>query len=276
MLVEPKKAGRSFQDIINSVAVSPGALIAHQQAEALAAQEQLEAQKRRLVEQKQKQLLLEETRAKAEAAEALAAREREKMEAFIEKKKQEERARRELKLRQEQKMKEEYEQKQAEMERERQQREYEIQQEQLRQQERERKVEEMRRKALLSQRYNRMAEELIETVIEQEAMVAAVKIKRLRKLLKKKTKPLLDQARGKIAKRNRSALEKQQGYLFNKFITTHNPYSSMNDMNRFQCPEHATPEGIYNRVEYCFAAEQYAAETTQEVCYTSRQKEKVY
>lgn len=291
-LVEPKKGGRSFREIINAedtqVTLNSNTHMMSSKAptnappvnawmNAAAPTFRKNDESQQFVEQKQRQLELESIRSRAAAAEAQLDRERKKVEAAMEKKRKEETEKEALKLQEQQRiLKEQQEQERKrleieqikaeiakreeqarikqEQERIKRENEEKLKQQQLA--ERLRKKREAAEAARLEQLHREKIEELQDRIHRQ-------RIIRAKALIKRKLTPCLDRVRQRIQKRNEKALERRRMWHFNLCLGIQNPYSSLNiSMLR---PLHSTPEGIRERVSKCMQYEKYALDNVKQV-----------
>ncbi|KAL7309364.1 actin cytoskeleton and mitosis protein [Mucor circinelloides] len=290
-LVEPKKGGRSFREIINAedtqVTLNSNTHMMSSKAptnappvnawmNAAAPTFRKNDESQQFVEQKQRQLELESIRSRAAAAEAQLDRERKKVEAAMEKKRKEEAEKEALKLQEQQRiLKEQQEQERKrleieqikaeiakreeqarikqEQERIKRENEEKLKQQQLA--ERLRKKREAAEAARLEQLHREKIEELQDRIHRQ-------RIIRAKALIKRKLTPCLDRVRQRIQKRNEKALERRRMWHFNLCLGIQNPYSSLNiSMLR---PLHSTPEGIRERVSKCMQYEKYALDNVKQ------------
>ncbi|CEP06960.1 hypothetical protein, partial, partial [Parasitella parasitica] len=229
------------------------------------------------VEQNQKLMELEAMRARTAEAEARLVQERQKVEAAIEKKRQEEVEKQALIREEKQRI-----QKEQQEEKERKRREIEqTRNEILRREEQERarkEQERIHRKEAERREQEQRAERIR---IEKEAAEAArqeklrcEKIAQLAEKLQRKriarTKALIEQAmapcirraRERIQERDKQAIKRSQKWHFELCVGTINPYSSLT-VSALR-PLHCTPEGIKKRVRHCMLAEQCALENVKE------------
>ncbi|KAK4517196.1 uncharacterized protein ATC70_000528 [Mucor velutinosus] len=291
ILVEPKKDGRSFRDIINAndtlssaihdthMMTSTNTLPADAWMKATAAPPTFKRAGDSLqsAQQKQKQLELESIRSRAAAAQAQLDRERKKVEAAIEKKRQEEAEREALKLQEQQRIlkeQEEQERKQLEMEQiraeltRRKEEEARVRQEQerikhekeqrLKQQQLAEQLAERLRKEKAAKEAARLEQLHREKIEKLQDRIHRHRISRAKTLIKHKLTPLIHRVRERIDKRNTKAMERHRMWHFNLCVGIQNPYSSLNlSMMR---PLHSTPEGIRERVSKCMLYEKYALE----------------
>lgn len=294
LLVEPKKAGRSFREIINGVesdftTIGNNLNIMKPVTQAFVPSFPAwtntgslstivkDKSPQESAERKQMQLELETIRARADAAEAQLLRERKKVEEAIEKKRQQEIEKQALKLQEEQRiLKEQQEQEQKRLEIEK------IRNEILRREEQERirkeqerielEKEEKRKRELQIERLRReaeAAEAAKKMQLRREklaALVEAIKRRRalrIKRFIKEKLTPNILHARGCIEKRNKQALKRSRLWHFNLCVSTINPYSSLS-VSKLR-PLHSTPEGIRERVRKCMLAEKYALEDVKQV-----------
>ncbi|KAI9474205.1 MAG: SAC3/GANP/Nin1/mts3/eIF-3 p25 family-domain-containing protein [Benjaminiella poitrasii] len=217
-------------------------------------------------EQKQKQAQLEALREKAAAAAAAAAQERERMTALAKKREeqllrqqreQQERERQERERREleERKARE----KQARLEEEaRLEKEARLEAQRIK----EKKMEEMRRKAIMSQVSRRYLNELISTYVEGVVKERMTKIMHVKQAIKRRTMPWIERARGRIGKRSRVAAARSKKWKFDRVLTFNNPYSTMARKLK-PIPEHCTPAGVQERVKISMEAEQRALKSYQ-------------
>jgi flagellar biosynthesis GTPase FlhF len=298
LLVEPKKCGRSFRDIINGqnlhltrtntqvytrqpTTLRAPPVFTYKLAE-LTGEEtvinhnQTADEEKKRAEQQDK---LSQLRAKANAAAAAAAAEREKMEALIAKKKTEaliaqkkmeeekmEQAR--LEQQEAQRLIREKERKARELEEYRKQKAREeaeaARQEQLLREEREREIANMHRNVIMSQLCNRWISQLLENVIEEKVIQSTKKLIKTRDYIKRTAKPIVQRVRQRIEKRNAKALERHHFWNMNMAMIYKNPYSSLGSLKQVR-PLHSTPEGIRERVQQSILAEKYALEDLKHV-----------
>lgn len=291
-LVEPKKGGRSFRDIINAsglqvnathdthMKASTHALQANAWMNATAAPPptfQPAADSQPSAQQKQKQLELESIRSRAAAAQAQLDRERKKVEAAMEKKRQEEAEKETLKLQEQQRiLKEQEEQERKRLEIEQIKAEIARREEEVRirqEEERARRENEQRLKQQLlaeclrkdkeAKEAARLAQLQREKIEELQDRIHRHRISRAKTLIKRRLSPLIHRVRERIDKRNTKALERHRMWHFNLCVGIQNPYSSLNlSMMR---PLHSTPQGIRERVSKCMLYEKYALEDVKQV-----------
>ncbi|KAI9271180.1 SAC3/GANP/Nin1/mts3/eIF-3 p25 family-domain-containing protein [Helicostylum pulchrum] len=280
LLVEPKKAGRTFRDIVNGinphVTPLPNQNVFATQVNPLNPQAIANADATPVLnyklseltdpddQQKEKEKQYSEIRNQAALANELAAQERKKLELLmIKKKQQEEQVRTEALLaeaevkRKERLIREEIRRKQ-EMEQERN-REAQKQEALLKEQ-REKRMASMRLEVLRSQARKRLFDQIIAQVIREESRVIAIKNIRKRRFAKKIGLPWLERARNDIIKRESLAKKNKQIWHFNMFMVTHNPYIPSDDSIYKSIPEHATPQGIHKRTTQSIQAEKIALE----------------
>lgn len=294
ILVEPKKSGRSFREIINgteskfttksstihpitpSNASSFNSWMNMGTSPVIRNDEGLPL----TTEQKQKQSELESIRTKAAAAEAQLSRERKRVEAAMEKKRQEEAEKQALKLQEEQRIlkeQEEQERKMLEIE--------EIKKEILKREEQQRiskeqermkreKEEQLRQKQQLelmrkeneaaeADRREQLRREKLQELLEK---MQRQRISRAKQFIKQTITPYIHRVRERIEKRDKAALERRRIWHFNLLVGTKNPYSSVKTSNS-KCL-HSTPEGIQKRIGKCLSAEQHALENLKQVSFS--------
>lgn len=294
-LVEPKKGGRSFRDIINASGTQVNATLdthMNTSADALQANAWMNAtaaappppptfkpaaDSQTSAQQKQKQLELESIRSRAAAAQAQLDRERKKVEAAMQKRRQEEAEKEALKQQEEQRiLKEQEEQERKRLEIEQIKAEIAKREEQVRirqEEERIRRENEQRLKQqLLADRLRkekeakeaaRQAQLQREKMEELQDRIHRHRISRAKTLIKRRLSPLIHRVRERIDKRNTKALERHRMWHFNLCVGIQNPYSSLNlSMMR---PLHSTPQGIRERVSKCMLYEKYALEDVKQV-----------
>lgn len=290
-MVEPKKSGRSFREIINGTEpnITVKSSIIHPITSSNASpfnswmnMGTSPAMKNdegllQTTEQKQKQLELDTIRTKAAAAEAQLSRERKRVEAAMEKKRQEEAEKQALKLQEQQRIlkeQEEQERKMLEIE--------EIKKEILRREEQQRiskeqermkreKEEQLKQKQLveLMRKENEAAEADRREQLRREKLQELLekmqrqRILRTKHFIRQKITPYIYRVRERIEKRDKAALERRRIWHFNLLVGAKNPYSSIKISNS-KCL-HSTSEGIRKRVGKCLSAEQYALENIKQV-----------
>ncbi|KAF1807496.1 SAC3/GANP/Nin1/mts3/eIF-3 p25 family-domain-containing protein [Mucor lusitanicus] len=283
-LVEPKKGGRSFRDIINatdspSSAVHDTHMVASAQASSANAWMNTTVvppttfkranDLQQSAQEKQKQLELESIRSRVAAQQAQLDLERKKVEAAMQKKKLEEESlkqqqeqQRLLKEQEEERKRLEIEQIKAEIAKREE--EARVRQEQERiKRERERELKQQQlleilrkdKEAKEAARLERLRREKIEALQDR---MHRQRISRAKTLIRRRFTPLIHRVRERIDKRNAKAVERHRMWHFNLCVGIQNPYSSLNlSMMR---PLHSTPEGIRERVSKCMLYEKYALE----------------
>lgn len=287
-MVEPKKAGRSFGDIINGInsnatPVMNQNVFARQPNPFSTEKSSIKSQPATVLNYKLSELTgegdkkkenehqLETARIKAAAATAQAARERKKLEALQEKKRVEaelKEARRieAEKLKLEQQIREELQMKEERIKQLEREREEQIhRQETLRKEQREKQIAAMHLNVVKSQLAKRLLDEVLHQVIEEEISVSAIKAVKSRRLLKRTALPWLARARAAIIKRQDKAMHRKRKWNFNMFIVTHNPYVSSDDTIYKVKPLHSTTEGVKKRVHQSLQAEKMILENTDPV-----------
>ncbi|GAA5814801.1 hypothetical protein MFLAVUS_008303 [Mucor flavus] len=279
LLVEPKKAGRTFRDIVNGINphVTPlpnqnvfATQVNPLNPQAIANADAIPVVNYKLSEltdtddqQKEKEKQYAEIKSQAALANELAAQERQKLELLMMKKKQQEEqvrtealiAEAELK-RKERLIREEIKRKE-EMEKER---DREAQKRALLREQREKRMASMRLEVIRSQARKRFFDQIIAQVVREESRVVAIRNVRKRRFAKKIGVPWLERARNKITKRESLAEKNKQKWHFNMFMVTHNPYIPGDDSIYKAIPEHATPQGIHKRTTQSIQAEKIALE----------------
>lgn len=291
ILVEPKKGGRSFRDIINatdspSSAVHDTHMVASAQASSANAWMNTTVvppttfkranDLQQSAQEKQKQLELESIRSRVAAQQAQLDLERKKVEAAMQKKKLEEESlkqqqeqQRLLKEQEEERKRLEIEQIKAEIAKREE--EARVRQEQERiKRERERELKQQQlleilrkdKEAKEAARLERLRREKIEALQDR---MHRQRISRAKTLIRRRFTPLIHRVRERIDKRNAKAVERHRMWHFNLCVGIQNPYSSLNlSMMR---PLHSTPEGIRERVSKCMLYEKYALEDVKQVSF---------
>lgn len=288
LLVEPKKAGRTFRDIVNGI--NPHATPLPNQnvfatqvnplnPQAIVNEDTTPVVNFKLTEligpddqQKEKEKQYAEIKSQAALANELAEQERKKLELLMEKKKQQEEhvrqeaLRAEAELRKKEQLKKEEIMRKQEMEKER---DREAQrQEALLKEQREKIMASMRMKVIRSQACQRLFSQMINQVVREEARVVTIKNIRKRRFSKKIGLPWLERARNKIAKRDSLAEKNKQRWHFNMFMVTRNPYIPCDDTIYKAIPEHATYQGIRERTTQSIQAEKIALEEVSPVSFS--------
>lgn len=283
LLVEPKKAGRSFTDIINGINPDVAPMVnqnvfarqpnpfSNESPIVRSPQVQLNVKLSQLTgeeEKKRENELLETARVKAEAATAQAARERKKLEALQEKKrlelelKEAQRLEAERRLKREQQLLEEMQMKEERIKLLERQREQEIYRKKvLQKQKKEKEMAAMHLNVIKSQLTKRLLEQILGLEIEKQSRMAATKAVKTRQVLKRAALPWLSRARASIQKRQDKALLRKKKWRFNMFFVTHNPYIPSDDTIYKYKPLHSTTEGIKERVNQSLQAEEMTLET---------------
>lgn len=292
-MVEPKKSGRSFREIINgaepNIAIKSSNIhpitpsnaspfnswMNMSTSPAMRNDEGLSQ-----TEQKQKQLELETIRTKAAAAEAQLSKERKRVEAAMEKKRQEEAEKQALKLQEQQRILEEQEEQERKLleieeikkeilKREEQQRisreQERIKREKEEQLKQKQQIELMRKEneAAEADRREQLHRKKLQALLEK---MQRQRILRAKHCIKQKITPYIHRVRERIEKRDKAALERRRMWHFNLLVGTENPYSPVKISNP-KCL-HSTSEGIRKRVGKCLSAEQYALENLKQVNFS--------
>lgn len=284
-LVEPKKGGRSFRDIINASDVPFTAVrdthMATSTAYASPANTWMNtavvppttfkqaSESKQSKQQKQKELELETIRSRAAAQQAQLDRERKKIEAIEQKKKQEEAEKEALRQQQEQQRLLQEQEKRLEIER--------IKAE-IAKREEEARVRQEQERIKLENEQKLKQQQLLERLRKDKAAKEAARLEKLHRekvealqdkihrhriaraktLIRRRLKPVIHRVRERIDKRNLEAVERHRMWHFNLCVGIQNPYSHLNlSMMR---PLHSTPEGIRERVSKCMSYEKYALE----------------
>ncbi|KAI8639194.1 SAC3/GANP/Nin1/mts3/eIF-3 p25 family-domain-containing protein [Parasitella parasitica] len=285
ILVEPKKHGRSFREIVNGDNTNK-AIGNHLNSISAANTSPFKAwtntstpqmvkkidKPQQTAEQKQKLLELETMRTRAAAAEALLLRERQKVEVAMEKKRQEEAAK-QASVREEQqralKKQEEEERKRHEIEKTRneilkreEQERARKEQERIKREEAERLKQKQLEERLRKE--NEAAEAARRDKLQREKLAELAekfhrhRVAKTNDFIKQKMTPCIHRVRERIEKRNTKALERHRMWHFDLCVGTLNPYSSLS-VSQLR-PLHSTHEGIKKRVSQCMLAEKYALE----------------
>lgn len=258
MLVEPKKAGRSFEDIVNGVDPLPNQIPA-----AISLNPIVPPKAQEKKEEDKSQYYLD-IKNQAELANQRMEEEKKKLEELMQKKKQEEeeKARLAAALEAEKRRKEEeiqreiMRQKQTEDERN-----MEVQRQQALVKERkEKEMANMRLKVLRSQACKKMFNEIMKQVLEEETKVAVVQNVHKQKVMKRVGLPWLQSARNRISKRRAKVMQLKENWHFNMHLVTHNPYIPSDDTIYKAVPSHAKPDGIKERTKYSLISEAIALE----------------
>jgi hypothetical protein len=280
LLVEPKKAGRNYRDIINgfnpNVIPLPNQNVFAPQSNPIestgtfsfnAQAKPFTPKEPTIVNVKLADIMIGQefasnvqtndvVKSKLAAAEALAARERKKLEELEERKRLEQAEREQAKrLEEERIIKKKQLQEQLEKQKEREQVELEQKQQAMIREQREKQIAVMHLNVVKSQLAKRMLEEVLSTVIEEQALEVVSKAIKSKRLLKRIALPWLARARSSIVKRNELALSRKRKWHFNMYFVTHNPYIKSEDTIYKSIPAHATPEGINIRVNQSIQAE---------------------
>lgn len=304
LLIEPKKAGRTFRDIINgenmhltnaniqvytrqptncynapkqsvfsklkNVKARNPPVLNFKLAE-LTGEESVNINQQQQREEEEKkhavaeqQQKLDQVRAQAAAAAMAAAAERKKMEDLIAKKKMEEARLEEEKRLEAQRLMKEKERIARELDEERKRKTDAARKEQLLCEERAKQMADMRRNVIKSQLCNGWINQLLEEVIMEKVQQSARKVINTRSFIKRTSKPIVQRARQRIEKRNIKALGRRQFWNMSMCIINKNPYSSWGNLEKSR-PLHSTPEGIRDRVQQCILAEKYALEDLKKV-----------
>lgn len=287
LLVEPKKAGRTFRDIVNGlnphvtplpnqnvfapqsnpILHSSGTFNFNPEATPFLANtvnKSLETTNDQIERNKQEQLDL--AKSKAAAAEAQAARERKKMEELEERKRLELAEKEQTKRLEEEKLaREKQMMEELAKQKEKEQVELKEREKALLQQQRDKQMAAMHKNVVKSQLVKRWTDELLDIVISERAKVSVTKSIRSDRLLKKVAYPWLARARASIEKRKSEAMSRKRKWHFNMYVITHNPYVKSDDTIYKATPAHSTPDGINARVSHCIQAEKIALENIKEV-----------
>ncbi|KAG2229504.1 hypothetical protein INT48_002410 [Thamnidium elegans] len=275
LLVEPKKAGRTFRDIINGINPLPNQNVFATQVNLLNPQAIMNEDATPVLnykfseltgpndQQKEKENQYAEIKNQAALANELAEQERKKLELLMEKKKQLkyvhlETLRAEAESRKKEQLIKAEIMRKEEMEKER---EREAQKRvALLKKQRKKLMACMRKKVILSQARQRLFNQIISQAVKEESRAVAIKNVRKTRAAKKIGVPWIERAINKIDKHEALAEKNKQRWHFNKFMVTHNPYIPNDDTIYKAIPVHATPQGIHERTTQSIQAEETALE----------------
>lgn len=283
LLVEPKKAGRTFRDIVNGInphvtplpnqnvfapqsnpiLPSSGTFNFNPEATPFTAKSASKSSETTASEEaeRKKKEELELAKSKAAAAEAQAARERKKMEELEERKRLEQAEKEQAKRLEEERVARE-KQMMEELAKQKEKEEVELKEREkaLLQQQRDKQMAAMHKNVVKSQLVKRWTDELLENIISERAQISVNKAIERDRLLKKVAYPWLARARASIKKRKTEAMSRKRKWHFNMYVITHNPYIISDDTIYKAIPSHSTPDGISKRVSQCIQAEKIALE----------------
>ncbi|OBZ81156.1 SAC3 family protein 1, partial [Choanephora cucurbitarum] len=276
LLVEPKKAGRTFRQIINGDPSSiqptpppsskPTPIPSRPKQPPVTASftyTDLTGEPPQFANNNsQRQLELKQLEDKAAAAAEAAAAQRKKLDALMQKKKEEtEQKKRELERQQQEEAKRRKLEQEQEQQKERLRKEQEERENQLRQ-ERDQQMAAMHRQVVKSQLCNRWLGELMEQAMLENIRARIQRATKTQRFIQHRTRPWLHRVRERIEKRNAKALERHRLWHFHALISSYNPY--INAPVNTARPMHSTPEGIRVRVAQSLQAEAFALDNIKE------------